>query len=303
MKQLLFSLFIFLFCGHLKATTISVEDSVKAKACKWYCPKINCKELCKQIKFFGKSSDAEYRYSRAYFDVGAGAYVNPAATNLQNAFVINGYSDLSPSNGMLGDTRSVSGKPVVYGKKNIQFHIGFGFNLNRFLELGIEFRNIPAMYVNGYLAKQPYDYANPDLVQERISATSTQYKVNILVLTLEQNHRKFIDLSVGAAMVHYTFDIQTQLNINQYDTITNKQIVSQSNVSNSSKVWGEGMNLHADIYFSKNFSLQLSGETFFNVVASVPLVQYADGPFNRVVGAHTLNYLNTTFSGALAFHF
>ncbi len=299
MKLLFVSIFIVFFCTHARATNSSLDDSTKQSSCHWYCPKIDWK----QVQFFGKSSDTNYRYNKVYFEVGVGNYNNPAADRLERKFSDLGYSGLSSSDGLLGDIRTVSGKPTMFGKKDIQFHLGFGYSVNKYLSFGIDFRNIPSMNVQGYVAKVPYDYTNPDLVQESVSATTTQYKVNVLLLTIEQNHRKVFDVSAGAAMVHYTFDVETQLNINQYDTTSNLQIVGQANIVTTPKVWGQAFNVHSDIYFTKNFSLQLSGDYFFNVVASIPTIVFNDGPYQRRVGDHTLNFLHATFSGGLAFHF
>jgi hypothetical protein len=303
MRLLLFTIIIVFFCADAGAFNSNIEDTVSANSSKWYSPQINWKEVGKKFKFFGKSSDSAYHFSRCHFDVGVGEYSNPASDKLQHVFVINGYSGLAAPDGLLGDIRSIGGNPQIYGQHTTQFHVGFGYSINKFLTIGIDFRGVPATYAQGFLAKTPYDFANPDMVQESVNANSTQYKISVLVLTFEQDHRKLIDLSIGAAMVHYTFDIQTQMNINQYDTTTNLQFVSQGNIENFSKVWGQAFNIHGDIYFTKYFSLQLSGDYFINVLASVPTVEFTDGPFTRTLNAHTLNYHNLTFSGALAFHF
>jgi hypothetical protein len=303
MNKLLLLIIILIASLNVGATNFNMEDTAKVQSGKWYCPHINWKEAGKQFKFFGKSSDPSYHYNKFLFDVGIGPYNNPTSDKLQHVFVINGYSGLAAPDGLIGNLQSIGGSPAVYGQKALQFHVGFGYSINKFLTFGIEFRGIPATYTQGYIAKLPYDYANPDMVQESANANCTQYKISVLVLTFEQNHKKLFDLSVGAAMVHYTFDIQTQLNINQYDTTSNLQIVGQSNIENFSKVWGQAFNAHLDIYFTKYLSLQLAEDYFINVLASVPTVEYDDYPYSRVVKAHTLNYLNFTFSGALAFHF
>ena len=303
MKLLLFIGFVVFLKANVGATIFNKPDSVNANSNKWYVPSIDWNEVGKQFKFLGKSSDTSYRYNKVHFDVGIGHYNNPASDKLQRVFTANGYSGLASSDGLLGNIQSISGSPVVYGQHAVQFHIGFGYSVNKFLTFGIDFRGIPNTYVQGYISKVPYDYANPDMVQESVNANMTQYKVNVLVFTFEQNHKKFIDFSVGAAMVHYTFDIKTQLNINQYDTTSNLQIVGQTNIENFSKVWGQAFNAHLDIYFSNHFSLQLSEDYFINVLASVPAVAFTDGSYTRTVNAHTLNYLNSTFSGALAYHF
>ena len=307
MKNLNLLIVAVLLSGIAFGGELNVKDSVKSNPCK-FCIKSCLKDFAGNLTYLGKSLDPDYKYKKLHLTIGGATFTNPLSAQLQKVFIQNGYSGIASTPETIGTTNYASGNPYIYNERDIQSHIGFGYSFTKFLTLGFVFRNIPAVYVDGYIGKTPYDYASPDLEEELIKGSSTEYRAQILAVSYNINHKKLIDLSVGFGMVHYTFSINSQMNINQYDTATSQQIIGQGSISNSSKAWSEAVNLHLDVYFNKYFSLELEGEQFLSVNVKVPEQQFSDGPstntylFTRTINAHTLIFMNTVYSLGLAFH-
>jgi hypothetical protein len=308
MKNLNLLIVALLLSGFVLAGESDAKDSVKSKSCKFCFIKTGCKDFVSHLTYFGKSSNPDYKYKKLHLAIGGAPFINPLSGQLQKVFIQNGYSGIASSQETIGTTDYASGNPYVYNEKDIQSHISIGYSFTKFLAFDVIFRNIPLVYVDGYIGKSPYDYAPPDLEEEAINASSTEYRAEILAVSYNLNNKKLIDLSVGFGMVHYNFSINSLMSINQYDTTSMQQIVGQTTINNSSKAWSEAVNLHSDVFFNKYFSLEIEGEQFFTVMIKVPEQQFSDGPltnpnlFTRTINAHTLSYKNSAFSVGLAFH-
>jgi hypothetical protein len=307
MKNLNLLIVALLMSGFAFAGESDARDSVKSKSFK-VCIKDGWKSFRNHLTYLGKSNDPDYKYKKFHLAIGGADFINPLSGQLQKVFIQNGYSGIVNTSDLIGSTDYTSGKPIIYNEKDIQSHISISYSFTRYLTIGLIFRNIPIVYIDGYVDKSPYDYASPDLEEEMIKGSSTEYRAEILALSYNVKDKKLVDLSVGLGLVHYTFSINSQMNINQYDTATSQQIVGQTAISNTSKGWGEATNVRADIFFNKYFSLELEGDYFFDINVNVPKQQFSDGPltnpnlFTRTINAHTLNYKNTAFSVGLAFH-
>jgi hypothetical protein len=307
MKNLNLLIVALLLSGFVLAGESDVSDSIKSKTFK-VCITDSWKNFKSHLTYLGKSNDPDYKYKKFHMSIGGAEFINPLSSQLQDVFIQNGYSGIASSSETIGRTEYTSGNPYVYNEKDVQSHISIGYSFTKFLTIGLIFRNIPMVYVDGYLGKSPYDYASPDLEEEMIKGSSTEYRAEVLAVSYNVNNKKIVDLLLGLGLVHYTFSINSQMNINQYDTATSQQIVGQTTINNTSKGWSEAANIRADIFLNKYFSLEIEGEYFFDINVTVPQQQFSDGPltnpnlFTRTINAHTLSYKNTAFSFGLAFH-
>lgn len=275
------------------------EDTMKSVGCNF---KSCLKEFCGDISFFGKDQ-SHARLNRFYFDMGLGAFNNPLTKQLQKVFVKNGYLGLGPSDGMIGNLHPTAGTPSAFGKSDVQYRFGFGYCISRFLRVGLDFRDIPATFADGYVSKSPYDYADADKQEELVKGNFTKFNITVQLINYHSDNRKLVDISMTGALIDYNFTYLTAMNINQYDTTTQLQIIGQAQIKNTYQAWGESLGLNADIYLTKHFSLQLTEEFLFNVKTEVPEVSFSSYPYERKIDAHTLNFQTSIFSAALAFHF